>query len=485
MSTATAKSLLRERRKREAFPAAVEAVLASLFDRQAEFVNSKAKRKVIYAGRRSGKTHGLSAVAFKYAQLYPGQTIPVFERTLTCVAAETFWASLQDFDAKFKLGIKFHHTMKTATLPNKAVIALMGADTMEAADKARGGKFPVAIVDEAGTFRSKILEYLVTEILEPASIDFDGEIIVSGTPGMVPSGFFWSLTHAPGWERFHWTLLENPTLGPTVLDAAARLKWRVDWLAALRLRHGWTEQTPRYLREYMGQWTGSVDDHVYSFSRAVNVVTELPVARADDWTYVLGIDLGFTDPTAFVVMGRLVGDPYVYVVRSYEQVGLIPSAVAAHVERLMAEYSFASIVADTGGYGKAVAEEMKQRYGIPVKAAAKRDKRIYIEHTNGDLSSGKHKFLAGTNRELIDDLTALPWDDDHEDSQRGYRDHLPDAYLYGSRELRSLEGLGDRDAPEPGSAAWYAVEEQKMWDIVEQGARENVDESWKENYYAD
>lgn len=484
MSTAAAKSLLRERRRREAFPVAVESVLASLFDRQAEFVGSTAKRKVIFAGRRSGKTHGLSAVAFKYAQKFPGQTIPVFERTLTCVAAETFWTSLQEFDAKFKLGIKFHHTMKTATLPNGAVIALMGADTLEAADKARGGKFPVAIVDEAGTFRSKILEYLVTEILEPASIDFDGEIIVSGTPGLVPSGFFYSLTHAPGWERFHWTLLENPTLGPAELDTAARLQWRIDWLAALRKRHSWTEQTPRYLREYMGLWTGSIDDHVYSFRREVNVVNELPAAPASAWTYVLGIDLGFTDPTAFVVLGRLSGDAYVYVVRSYEQVGLIPSAVAAHVERLMAEYSFASIVADTGGYGKAVAEEMKQRYGIPVKAAAKRDKRVYIEHTNGDLASGKHKFLAGTNRELMDDMLALPWDDDHEDSQKGYRDHLPDAYLYGSRELRSLEGLGERDAPEEGSEQWYLLQEDKMWAVVEETSRREREDPWEVDYDA-
>jgi hypothetical protein len=484
MSTSAAKALLREKRKREAFPSAVDAFLASLFGPQAHFVNSPAKRKSNSSGRRSGKTHGLTGRALRGAVAFPGATIPVFERTLTCVAAETFWTSLQELDAKYKLGFKFHHTLKTASLPNQSVVALMGADTMEAADKARGGKFPVSIVDEAGTFRSKILEYLVTEVLEPASIDYDGEIIVSGTPGMTPTGFFHSLTDSPGWEHHHWTLLDNPTLGPKELDEAERLAWRVDWLAKLRARHGWTEQTPRYLREYMGLWTGSVDDRVYTFDRSRNIVTELPFARPDEWIYVLGIDLGFNDPTAFVVLGRRHGDPYVYVIESYEQAGLIPSAVAAHVERLRAKYNFASIVADTGGYGKAVAEEMKQRYGMPVKAAAKRDKRVYIEHTNGDLSAGKHKFLAATNRELTDDMLALPWDDEHEDSQRGYRDHLPDAYLYGVRELRSLDALAD--SPEEGSQEWLTAEEAKMWEIVEQQSRdraEDQDGDWKDRYY--
>jgi Terminase RNaseH-like domain len=488
VSAPNVQAILAERRKRAAFPEAVQAVLTSLFERQAAFVHSPAKRKVIFAGRRAGKTHGLAARAFQAAEQFPGQTIPVFERTLTCVAADTFWSLLQEFDTKFKLGMKFHHTLRTAGLKNGATVTLLGADTIEACDKHRGGKFPVAFVDEAGTFRSKVLEYLVLEVLEPATIDYDGEIIVSGTPGLAPTGFFYGLTHAPGWEGHHWTLLENPTLGPEGLDDAARARWRVSWLAALRTRHGWTEQTPRYMREYLGLWTGSVDDRVYAFERGRNVVVELPDRGDKEWVYVLAMDLGFNDPTAFVVLAKLPDDPYIYIVESYEQVGLIPSAVAAHVERLRARYNFMSIVADTGGYGKAVAEEMVQRYGIPVKAAAKRDKRVYIEHMNGDLMSGRMKYLSRTNTELIEDTLLLPWNDEHDDSERGYRDHLPDAVLYGQRELRSWDqSLGERDAPEPGSDEWYRKEEQKMWDAVqaEYEEKHEVDDSWKDKYYLD
>src|SRR5262245_2066963 len=168
--------------------------MASLFPAQRAFVLSPAKRKENHAGRRSGKTNALVPGALRIAHKYPGCTIPVFERTLTCTAAEAFWKLLQEFDDKFKLGIKFHHTLKPATLPNESNVSLLGADTIEAADKHRGDKHPLVIVDEAGTYRSKVLEYLLTDVAEPATMDLDGEIWVVGTPGLVPAGAWHTIT---------------------------------------------------------------------------------------------------------------------------------------------------------------------------------------------------------------------------------------------------------------------------------------------------
>jgi Terminase RNaseH-like domain len=478
--------LLAEKVRREAFPRAVDAFLETLFDAQRALVHSPAKRKLSHAGRRSGKTRAFVARGVKAARDFPGQTIPVFERTLTCVAAQTFWSGLIELDTTYKLGLDFHHTYKSATFRNGAVIQIMGADTLEACDKARGGKFPVAFVDEAGTFRSKVLEYLVTEVLEPASIDYDGEILVGGTPNPTMSGWFYeSATYGleRGWEVHHSTLLDNPTLGPDELtDPILRRRWREQWLADLRQRYGWTIHTPRYVREYEGRWAVTGDDYVYPFSRALNIVSELPARPADAWTYALSIDLGFNDPSAFVVWGRVDGDPTSYVVESYEQTHLIPSAVAAHVERLRDRYAFRAIVCDTGGYGKAVAEEMRQRFGLPIKAAAKRDKLVYLEFVAGELRAGRIKVLRGANVELIDDLCNLAWNDERTDSSPGSRDHLPDAFLYGEREISSWTaaiGLGDRDPPEPYSAEWWIAEENRMEELLVERARLNTNTEWK------
>jgi hypothetical protein len=485
-----AQSLLAERKRRDAFPSAVEKFLAGLFPTQTAFVQSPAKRKLIHSGRRSGKTYGLDGRAFRAALEFPGATIPVFERTLTCQAAQTFWSGLIAIDDTYQLGLDFHHTYKTATFRNGSVIQLMGADTLEACDKARGGKYPVAIVDEAGTFRSKVLEYLVTECLEPASIDFDGEIIVSGTPNAAMAGWFWEqVNHAVerGWAVFHSTLLDNPTIGPTELDEAARRAWRVEWLEKLRQRHGWTENTPRYVREYLGYWAVSGDDFIYPFDRTINVVSSLPTAAAERWTHALSIDIGFNDPTAFVVWGRVEGDSTSYVLESYEQTQLIPSAVAAHVERLREKYAFRTIVCDTGGMGKVVAEEMKQRFGIPIKAAAKRDKLAYIEFTAGELRSGRIKVLRHANQALIDDLCTLAWNDERDDASPGSRDHLPDAFLYGEREISSWgeTGLGDAEGPTPFSLAWWALEEARMEDHLMNLHTERADVTWKTRWQSD
>lgn len=485
MTARKVQRLLEEKNKREAFPRAVDAFLADLFDRQQALVEHPGRRKVTPAGRRAGKTKAFAGRAVKAARDFPGATIPIFERTLTCVAAQTFWSDLIALDERYKLGVDFHHTYKTATFRNKSVISLMGADTLEACDKARGGKFPVAIVDEAGTFRSKVLEYLVTEVLEPASIDFDGEILVGGTPNPTMSGWFYETVRdaeARGWSVFHWTLIDNPTLGPADLDPVARRLWRIQWLADLRRRYGWTEHTPRFLREYLGQWAVTGDDYIYPFDRARNLVSELPGAPPDAWTYALSIDIGFNDPTAFVVWGRVDGDPTSYVIESYEQTHLIPSAVAAHVERLRERFSFRAIVCDTGGMGKAVAEEMRQRFALPIKAAAKRDKMVYLEFVAGELRAGRIKILRGRNVELVDDLANLAWNDERTDASPGSRDHLPDAFLYGEREISSWTlqvGLGIRDPATPYSDEWWAAEEERMIADVEARHALNTSMDWK------
>lgn len=485
MTSARARAILKEQKKRAAFPSAVEAVMASLFPTQHALATSKAKRIESHAGRRSGKTNGAAARAFATAQANPGCTVPVFEKTLNCVAAETFWKLLREFDDRFKLGCTFHETAKRCTLPNASSIVLLGADTIEAADKHRGGKFPLVIVDEAGSFRSRVLDYLLTDVAEPATMDMDGTILVIGTPSLLPSGTWYQITQSDGWEHHHWTVVDNPTLGPAELDAAGRRQWRVDWLAALRKRFGWTEQTPRYMREYLGLWTTGLDDQIYAFDRSRNTVTDLP---AGDWTYALAMDLGFDHPTSFVVWARRAGDPCKYVVESYEQSGLIPSAVAAHVERLRSRFSFRSIVADTGGYGKGVAEEMKQRFGIPVKGADKRNKRVFIEHTNGDLKSGRIKLVSRTNTDLIEDLIALGWDDAREDSAPGSRDHLPDGFLYGDREINTWFTDAEQDGPTAGSDAWYAAKEAEIEEALTAKWAEQRGEAegdWREAYLQD
>lgn len=477
-STARAKVLLAEQTRRNRLPKALAELVAGFHPKQRLMFDSKHKRKVGKAGRRGGKTHELLGEALNAAVLFPGAQIPICERTLECNAAKRLWKDLIALDGKYELGINFHHTYKTATLSNKSEIKLWGTDTQEGCDKVRGEGVPWVGVDEAGHYRSKVLEYLLTEVVEPMLVDHNGTVSVYGTPGLDLTGQWYRMCHdSTGiWEQHYWTLLDNPYLG--VGTDAERAEYRERVLVEVRQAYGWSETTPRYLREWLGIWAAGDGDKCYPLTWDRNVIPALPETPTwNPWRYWLGLDLGFHDPCAFVIYAGRRDDPCIYVAKSYERQGLIPSAVAAEVERLRDEYDgFVTIVADTGGYGKGVAVEMQQKFGIPVEGAKKRDKRVYMEHTAGDCSNGRIKIVQRTNRELLDDLFHLAWNDDRTDNDPNQRDHLPDAFLYGHRHRPFTQlGLGDADAPERGSNAWQTAQEEALIERLEDELTEQLE----------
>ncbi len=495
-STATsAKALLREAARRDRFMGAVEEAARGLFDRQRAAYNSTAKRIVLKAGRRSGKTQTALPIALRAAAKFPGAVVPVFERTLGCAAAQAFWKALISFDAQHKLGIEFRHTVKEAIMPNRARVQLFGVDTLELADKARGEPYPVAIADELGTFRSFVAQYLVEEVLTASMIDYDGSIVLIGTPGPRKdiADYWYRVNHnvgedgtpmMHGWEQHHWTLLDNPELGKQEYQRSR--EWREEYLKQLIFQNGWADPKyvdlpaanvinlcdhPKFRRELMGEWVDNFGDRVYEFKPGLNSLPQLPPTTVQrPWRYGLSIDLGFNDPTAFVVTATRERDPNIYVVESLERPHLIPSSIATQIERMQLHYGrFRFIVADTGGGGKMAVEEMNTKFGLGIIAANKTSKLVYIDHLNGEFLTGRLQIVRPTNHELMNDLSVLPWNDKRTDVDERYDDHLPDALLYGFRQWNVMRaGLGEFDPPSPGSAEWF----RRMEELEEQHADE-------------
>lgn len=464
----------RELARRRRLPDAVAALNATLFQPQRRFVESTAPRIVTCSGRRSGKSEGIVARALRAAAAHPGSWVPIIERTTTCQSAQLIWRRLQDIDERHALGCNFHGTQMVATLGNRARIQVVGADTIEAADKIRGEHPPEALLDEAGTFRPHVLEYLLREVLEPALMDYQGTLVLAGTPAVRKVGPFAQacgvLDGSPTtWERHHWTFRDNdalPLKHPG--DAAARRAAREAWFQELLTRYGWTEESPWVQREYLGQWCEDATGLVYRLQPFNHVGIGHPDTTEGRWYYGLGIDFGYDDPTAFVVVAWRRGEPTLWVLESYEQAGLIPSAVAAHVERLRSRYRFEFIVGDTGGYGKGPAVEMQERYGIPLVGAKKRGKEAHVAFVNGDLVSGVIRIVDRGNADLVADLYALrraegeSWEEDARDAN-----HLPDAFLYATMQQRaSLGGLGLREGPQPGSDAWERARMEALADAL-------------------
>jgi hypothetical protein len=302
-------------------------------------------------------------------------------------------------------------------------IQLWGADTRNFIERLRGTPYPIAVIDEAGFFRDH-LETLIDDVLTPSIADYDGQIILLGTPGVRPQGLFFDATQKPrlGYSVHKWSVFDNPHM------PHAR-----KFVDEMMRRKGWTTDNPTYRREWCGEWVEDKDALVYKFDREKNVFKKLP--QDNDWTHILSIDYGWHDKTAFGIIAYHPKSPKTYVLYAQGYHEMVPSRIADKIRWLIKEYNPVKIVADTGGLGKSITEEMRIRYGLPVHAAKKTDKLAHISLLNGDFIDGNLHIHDGLE-DLKYQLSTLIKDDvGNEDP--GMPNDLCDVLLYAWRESKA------------------------------------------------
>lgn len=479
---ATAAEIRAEQARRKRLPAAIKRLTEALTPPQRKAIESPAKRKLLHAGRRGGKTTLLVCKALIKASKFPNETVLILEKTLTTQSAIEFWTELKNVDERHGIGCSFHETNKICTLPNGATIHMMGSDTEDAADKVRGTRYVLVIIDEAGTYRTSVLQYLIDQAVEPALLDLSGDLVISGTPNRRKVGPFYEFSQGrDGFVSFNWSLLDNTALPIIPLPDSseeARAAWREQQLTELCARRGWSRTHPTFLREYMGVWAEDVGGGAYRFNPQINVIEDFPIDSNDKWTFFIGADLGFNDPCALVVWARRKGDPQLYVIRSESRGNLAPTKWAAWAESWVNTYRDLGVVggkvADTGGAGKGYVEQAKDSFGLIFEAANKRNKLSHIDFVNGDLESGRIKVFRRACAELISDLQELPMNEEGTDVADGYDDHEPDAMLYShplasAYQFKGFERMDER--PAVGSTEYWRRVENLMIEDLEDDHR--------------
>ncbi len=444
-----------------------------LFGPQRKFVDDTSRNKVAVCSRRAGKSFSIAFMLLQHAMKHERSINPYITLTRDS-GKDILWPALHDLNDKLDLKLRFRENTGDIILPNKSKIIIRGADDKRQIEKLRGPKYPIAVIDEAQGF-PHFLHDLIEDVLEPATLDYDGQIVVTGTPNSACAGPFYELTtQSGGWNVHTWTLRENPHI-PNV-EA---------WLDRKRTQKGWDDNHPTYLREYCGVWIRDASCLVFEYNKNVNLIDEPPFESADDWEFVLGIDLGFNDPTAFVVMAYSQELRQSFVVTSYKETELIPSVVASRVEALMEKYPFTRIVADTGGFGKGYAEEMKKRFSIPVVAAKKTEKHAYLQMLNGDFRTGSLQVCGRDNQDLLEEISLLQWDLDRMErgqmvmDRRRFQNHLSDALLYAWRECNHNIGEFLRnDAYDYGSPDYWAAEAKRMEEEEVRRLEEDSETPW-------
>jgi len=446
----------------------------SLHPFQEKFLLSPKKKKLARCSRRAGKTH-LAAVGLISAAVNNDNLLVPYITLSIKNARRIVWTTLREIERQFAFGMEFLENSLTVRFPNGSQIIMGGCQDANEIEKFRGPKYALAVIDEAQSIKSSTLATLIDDILEPASLDLDGSIWMFGTPAASAAGFYYdcdNLEKSP-WQQHAWTLMDNP-----------HLPGAKEWLDRKKVENHWSETDATYRREYCGEWVRDENSLVYQFNKIRNLCEELPDV---DWHYALGVDLGFIDSTAFCVICWCDTLPETYIIEVSKFTHLTSDDIGKKIKWLDGEYEFERIVADTGGLGKMVVEEMSKRFSLNILPAQKRAKHDHIELLNSDFKKGKLQILdTEENQLLIDELELLEWDLNERTKGRfiersDCENHACDAMLYVWRESLAFLHQAETFQPLMGSDEWFKREEQKMEEAAEAKIVGDVQNWWEES----
>lgn len=442
-------------------------LIQSLLPYQQEALISSHSHKAIIATRRAGKSHAAS-VALICAALNRPNAVCYYLALTRASAKKIAWKTIKQLCRDYNIQCTFSESDLTATFRNGGSITLYGINSDGLLDNLRGTAIDLAVLDEAASFRGGIVEELIDEVLEPAFADYDGKLMLIGTPGAVSAGYFYDATtgEKSEYDVYTWNLRNNTHIAKGDPEG---------WVEKHRIRKGWSPDNPKFLREYCGQWSATKDAQVYKFKASRNV-GELPSHTLTH--HILGIDLGYDDDMAFVVIGYNPSiSKKVYVVHTYSKSQMLISDALVMAKELQAKYKPHSTVIDQGGLGKAIAEDWKAKHGLSCEPAKKSDKRGYIETMNSDFHEG-NIIIPSANTKLKNELINLLWDDETCTKEASkYPNHLCDALLYAWRKAYSYTFKESVRAPrltvdeqvrldlEAMDAAALEAESKDWWDI--------------------
>lgn len=456
------------------------------------FVNNEKDFKSYCTSRQAGKTKGVSIEA----------TIsPIIYKNENDEAAEFVYISLTKMNGKAiiwndilqtiekenlkKFIKKIDETLCKITFTNGNIFQIYGAKDLADVEKLRGHRIRHAWIDEAQSFKDRLLEYLINEVLLMALSANNGKITMTGTPNSHCSGYFFKANNEANskWKSFSWNIFDNTFI-----------KNVVEFVNKIKEFRGLTERDPVYMRETLGLWVKSETHNIYKYEKTRNnFISEMEedtyvipgglhlengvdadlilksqcvkIRNMKEWTFILGMDFGFNDECAWVVWGFKKDDPNVYLIETLNYAGIIPSYAAEITKKMNAKYDFYRMVGDTGGLGKGYTEEMKQRHNLKIEPAKKTEKISFIRMMNDDFRTSK--IRANENFDICQEWNANQWEIIEIKEREGQDNHLSDAGLYGWRECRHYHFIEPEKKIIPGSQEDYDKQEEELLEKIE------------------
>lgn len=448
----------------------------ALFDKQLGFVNDVNPFRVAITSRRSGKTVSCG-VDLVYTATNSPEVVCLYITLSRSSAKKLIWPEIKRICRTYEISGKFNEADLSVEFENGSIIYCSGASDKSEIEKFRGLAIKKVYVDECQSFPSYI-EDLVNDVLSPALMDYAGSLSLIGTPGPIPSGFFFDCSRNPNWSSHNWTFWDNPFI------ASKSNKTHQELFDRELKRRGVDKSDPSIQREWFGQWMLDIDSLVFKYNKEKNDYVDAPHGINN---YIMGIDLGYDDADAICVLGWSDKSSTTYLVEEKitKHQGL--TELVEQIEAMRKRYDFTKIVMDTAGLGKKISEEVIRRYKINVIPAEKSRKLEYIELLNDSLRTGD--LRAKESSRFAEDCLKVEWDMDKStpDKKRvsdRFHSDICDAVLYAWRESYSYthDKTPTKQAPKWGSPEWAKEEQDKMEEEAEKHFKE-LEDAQRDPYY--
>lgn len=238
-------------------------------ENQQRILDSKARFRVVMAGRRFGKSE-LSQIEIIINAL-KGNSVAYI--TPTYSLAKVFFDQLAKalpFESnRSELSIKF---------PNEGSVHFF---TGERLDNLRGRKFHLVVIDEASFIPD--LENGWLNSIRPTLTDYKGRALFISTPR--GKNFFYSLFLKNGetdWEAFKFTTYDNPYIDKTEIDDARTQLPEVVFEQEYMANPAENAANP-FGSSYIKQCT-------FPLSNDVPIVYGIDLAKSVDYTVIIGLD---------------------------------------------------------------------------------------------------------------------------------------------------------------------------------------------------
>lgn len=355
---------------------------------------------LLYGGARSGKTALVVYYLIFCAMQFRGLRVLITRRYATDIRASIWNDTLQKVPRLLELELgkdyKTNEQQMAMDFPNGSTIVCAGLDDKERVDKILGQEYGIIYVNESQDVPFTTVDLIMTRLAQLV-VGFRNRFICDLNPT--------SIEH---WTYKMWFEGVSPLTGAPIKGKYGKIQMNPHDNVE-NLGEGYIEER---LEGMTGEQRRRFLEGVYSANSDLAVFVPQAVhddpedfmrwaqGRWADMQVTGGLDLGFEDADAFVMLAYVDGQPDVWIIEEYKGMKNDISTLAKDMKKCILgvweRYPFRygakdefTIWTDTGGLGRKTAVELAEVFELPIRAAYKRDKDVGIYFVQDDVNYGR------------------------------------------------------------------------------------------------